>query len=91
MGSIYDHLLGEEATQNAIDLANGKNINTSVNLQESMLNLCINISSICKSMIIWMLPLSIIIGIVMLMSFKNTAWIKKTAIFVFILGIPLCL
>ena len=87
-GSTYDHLIGEEAEQNAIDLANGVTMQTDLNFRTWISQATLSVSDYTK---LWAIPViigSIIIGIFLLLIFKNTAKVKKYAIFLFILGIP---
>lgn len=86
----YEHLLSEEAAVQAVeDIAKGTTVAGSINIRDWCYNAAIGLSNMSKVVSIWVIPCSIIIGVFLLLVFKNTASIKKTAIFLFIIGIPL--
>lgn len=84
----YVHLLGEEAARDAQDLANGATLEGSVDFRTMAREKTLALSDWTKMSVIWIIPASIIIGIFGLFTFKNTVWIKKMSIFLFIIGIP---
>ena len=89
--SSYEHLLGEEAANETVNNISNMQIDTHINFRTWMMNLSLKVSEACKVPAIIGIPISIIIGIVLLNVFKNTASIKKTAWLLFIIGIPLIL
>lgn len=89
--SSYENLLGEEAAANTVEEISNMRMDTHLNFRTWLMNLSLKISEGCKVPAIIGIPLSIIIGIVLLNVFKNTATIKRTAWFLFILGIPILL
>lgn len=88
MGSTYDHLIGEEAEQNAIDLANGVTVQTDLNFRSWLSQATLSISDSTKLITIPFVIGSMIIGIFLLLVFKNTAKVRRYAIFLFLIGLP---
>ena len=89
--SSYEHLLGEEAAMHTVEEISNQRIDTHINFRTFLMNAALKVSDACKVPAIIGIPTSIIIGIVLLNVFKNTASIKRTAWLLFIIGIPLLL
>ena len=87
----YDHLIGENAANEAVENISNMKLDTHLNFRTWLMNLTLKISDACKVPAIIGIPISIVIGIILLNVFKNTATIKRTAWFLFIIGIPILL
>lgn len=87
-GDTYTHLLGEEAAQSAIDLANGTTISGSVNFRTWVSNVTLSIAVGLRSVCVIVCFVSVLVGIIGLFLFKKTMWIRKYCIFGAIIGIP---
>lgn len=87
----YDHLIGEEAAQQTVNNISNMQVSGHVNFRTALMNATLSVSNAFKVPAIIFIPLSIVVGIILLNVFKNTARIKKTAILVFIIGIPVIL
>ena len=89
--SSYEHLIGEEAAVETVNNINNVSLTGQINFRTWLMNVTLSVSNAFKVPAILFIPLSIVVGIILLNVFKNTAGIKKTAILVFILGIPVIL
>ena len=86
--SSYEHLIGEEAAVETVNNISNVSLTGQINFRTWLMNVTLSVSNAFKVPAILFIPLSIVVGIILLNVFKNTAGIKKTAILVFILGIP---
>ena len=89
--SSYEHLIGEEAAVETVNNISNVSLTGQINFRTWLMNVTLSVSNAFKVPAILFIPLSIVVGIILLNVFKNTAGIKKTAILVFILGIPVIL
>ena len=87
--STYVNMLGEESAQQAQDFADGETISGSINVRSSLAEGTLAFCNTMKSLTVIMAPGSFILGLLGVILFRKTVWIRKGCIFILMLAVPI--
>ena len=89
--SAYESLIGESAAIETVESIHKPSTFSYSNAKDYLMALSLKVSDAFKLPAMILLPISIAIGVLLLNIFHNTAAIRRSAWFLFIIGIPLIL